>query len=175
MKPWKISFLTALSFLGFIGVFLFAACERDACTNVTCFNGGSCSVGSCHCPTGWEGTQCGYKSVDRFIGGYAGFTTCNGLAQTIDTVWIVGDINHINFVYITQKSQPDVTLHGYVDASSATYSIIVPSDSATNHLLIHTITIQSNKTLSVHTFLNDKTNPANPVVSECSFLSDKRF
>lgn len=130
-------------------------------------------MGTCRCPVGWEGPQCSYKSVDRFIGKYVGLTQCNGGALVIDSAWIVGDANNINFVYITQKSNPNVMLHGYVNASAATYSIIVPSDSSLNYLEVFTITLQNNKSLSIHTYLHDQHIVGDTIISECLFTGGK--
>jgi len=130
-------------------------------------------MGTCRCPVGWEGSQCAFKSVNRFIGGYVGLSQCNMGAYTVDSAWIVGDIKNINFVYITQKSQPNVMLHGYVVNNASTYSIIVPSDSTINYLEVFTITLQNSKTLSIHTYLHDQHVVGDTIIRECLFLGSK--
>jgi len=173
MKFWKIRVFTSLLFFGFIAIFVISSCEKNVCDNVTCFNGGSCNVGTCKCPVGWEGPQCSYKSVDRFIGGYVGLTKCDMGAYVIDSAWIVGDAKNINFVYITQKSKPNVELHGYVTSTDATYSIIVPSDSSINFLEVFTITLQNNKALSISTYLHDQHIVGDTVISQCLFTGSR--
>ncbi len=173
MKIWRIRLLTALLFFASVTVFIISSCEKNPCNNVTCFNGGSCNQGVCRCPVGWEGPQCSYLSVNRFIGGFVGFTTCNNGPRTIDSVWITGDAVNINFVYIKQKSQPSYLLHGYIDNSTPTYSIIVPIVNSPNFLEEWTITIQNNKTLSLNRYIHDQTVVGDTIIQECNFLGTK--
>lgn len=130
-------------------------------------------MGVCNCPVGWEGPQCSYLSVNHFIGGYVGLRKCDAGAQIIDTVWIVGDAKNINFVYITEKLQPGIELHGYVSETDATYSIIVPSDSSINFLERFNITVQNNNTLSFNTFLHDQHIIGDTIISQCNFLGNR--
>lgn len=180
MKFWRIKLLTALSFFGFLAIFFYSSCEKNVCDNVTCFNGGSCSAGTCRCPTGWEGPECSIKSVDRFVGHYAGLTQCNNGNATlgpgvIDSVLIYADVKNVNFVYIGLKSILPKYLHGYVSSNASTYSIIVPSDSASNYQRIYTVTLQNNKILTIDTYENNETNPGAPVINDCTFISSKKY
>lgn len=174
MKFWKLGLLTTSIFSAFITILLYASCERNVCDNVTCFNGGSCNTGVCHCPTGYEDPQCQTKSVARYLGQYAGATTCNNGAYLIDSVLITADPNKINYVFVAQKSLLPKVLHGYVSNNEATYSIIVPSDSTTNYLKIYTLTLQGDKVLSISTYLHDQTHPADTLVEKCNFLGSKQ-
>ncbi len=173
MKFWKVSLLTTLVFSAFVFVLFITACEKNVCDNVTCFNGGSCNVGTCHCPVGYEDPQCQTKSTARFLGVYAGLSTCDNGAYLIDTAWITEDQNKINYVYLTMKSILPRVLHGYVSSSESTYSIIVPDDSSVNYIKVYTATLQGDKTLTVNTFLHDKTTPGDTIISKCSFIGTK--
>jgi len=173
MKIWRIKLLTALLFFATVTVFIISSCEKNPCNNVTCFNGGSCNNGTCKCPVGWEGPQCSYLSVNRFIGGYVGTTICNAGARILDSAWIVGDAKNVNFVYITQKSQPSYELHGYVDNSTPTYTIIVPQVNSVNFLEYWTITLQNNTTLSIDRYNHDQTVVGDTIIEECNFLGTR--
>ena len=80
---------------------------------------------------------------------------------------------NINFVYIKQKSQPSYELHGYVDVSTPTYSIIVPAVNSANFLEQWTITIQNNTTLSINRYLHDQSVPGDTVIESCNFLGTR--
>ena len=77
MKSIKlVAFSAFLTISAFCAV-LYTSCTKDACKNVTCLNGGTCSGGNCTCPTGYEGTTCQTKSRDKFVGTYLGSEICN--------------------------------------------------------------------------------------------------
>ena len=47
------------------------SCKKDdPCDGIDCQNGGSCSDGSCSCPTGYEGSLCETKASAKFVGTY---------------------------------------------------------------------------------------------------------
>jgi hypothetical protein len=54
------------------------ACKEDPCASVVCFNGGSCSDGTCDCTAGYEGDDCGTEMREKFLGGYTVSEICNG-------------------------------------------------------------------------------------------------
>ncbi len=62
-----------LSTVAFLG-----ACKKDACKDVTCQNGGSCTDGSCVCPAGFEGSNCEVSTRAKFLGFYNVTETCPG-------------------------------------------------------------------------------------------------
>lgn len=130
-------------------------------------------MGTCRCPTGYEGTQCQTKSTSRFEGVYAGLTTCDNGAYLIDSAWVAADPNKINYVYITYRSILPRILHGYVNNSESTYAIIVPDDSAANYVKVFTITLQDDKKLSINSFVHDKSVPGDTIISKCNFLGTK--
>lgn len=75
MKNIKVSILGAFAF----AMVLFAGCD-DPCKDVSCLNGGTCLEGTCECPTGYEGTDCGTEANAKFTG------TLNMLSSACDTV-----------------------------------------------------------------------------------------
>ncbi len=183
MKFWKITLLTTILFFAFSITILYTACEKDPCTNVTCFNGGSCGNGICHCPTGYENVQCQDKSVTRYLGTYGvtSYTTCNDGAEVIDTASIYADTTSastINDVWVVLKSIKPEVLHGYVYFNQSVYSIVVPNDVSTNYLKIYTITLQNwgnseNNKLSISSYEKSTVVPGDTVITQCSFIGFK--
>jgi hypothetical protein len=99
MKFWKLTLLTVCSFFAVSGTVLFTACEKDACTELTCKNGSACTEGFCRCQTGYEGAECEVKTSAKFLGTYLGTNYCDkepGLYDTVD-VYQVGEPNILEF------------------------------------------------------------------------------
>jgi hypothetical protein len=46
----------------------YVACNRDKCKTLVCANGGICNLGTCICPSGYEGAQCETVSRNKFLG-----------------------------------------------------------------------------------------------------------
>jgi hypothetical protein len=157
MKFRKQILLTLSLFGVVVGGSIVTSCEPNSCDGVTCFNGGSCGGGICTCPSGYEGAQCQTRKIDRFLGTYAGFTTCDHGAQVIDTVTIVEGTGGPGSVEVFYRSVYPKLLQGYVSNNESVYSIkITNNDSSkrnTNEYLRYfAITLQSNKTLKLHTY-----------------------
>lgn len=55
----------------FIILFSMSSCKRDPCRSTRCLNGGICNSGTCDCPSGYEGSDCGTESTQKFIGNYS--------------------------------------------------------------------------------------------------------
>ncbi len=114
MSFWKSLFLGAAAFLAVATTVTYTACEKDACTDLKCRNGGNCAEGFCRCKTGYEGAECELKQTDKFLGTYVGYNHCNTEPALIDTV---------NVFF---QSEPNV-LRFYRRADSLTQYIGVPS------------------------------------------------
>ncbi len=87
--------LTAVITAGLFCTVLFTACSKsnssDPCSGVTCQNGGSCSAGSCICPTGWTGAYCQTAVNTSIIFQNNTFTPVNILRSGITQTIPVGD------------------------------------------------------------------------------------
>ncbi|MFN0202192.1 MAG: hypothetical protein ACKVTZ_11765 [Bacteroidia bacterium] len=85
-----------LFFLGFL--FLITSCNRDACKEVSCMNGGFCNQGECLCPAGFEGEECEKWLLQRFLGTYLPTYDC---VNTELAVVIEQKPNHFDKLNIT--------------------------------------------------------------------------
>ena len=114
---------------------LFIGCssKKDACSGVTCFNGGACKNGSCSCPAGLGGSQCGldYRSVYANV--YLGSGTDNEMVpRTLSSYQVTMNYNNdSNYtvmsllaqnlnsagVYVTHFSAP-IVMDNFTSASA---------------------------------------------------------
>ena len=178
MKLWKPILLTASLLTTIISTTVLTSCERNSCDGITCYNGGSCGNGLCRCLTGYEGTQCEYESRSRYLGVYGGFLECNNGAQTIDTVRIYpANRGKLSVDVYLQSIKPKV-LQGYVSSNSSTYSVIILNNDSSKantiqYLRTFDITLQGDKTLTLHKYEYEITDKVDTFVSQCTFVGDK--
>jgi hypothetical protein len=176
MKFLKPAILTTLLFFAFVSTILYTSCEKNACNNVVCHNGGSCSMGTCRCPTGVEGYQCQSLTSARYVGIYAGYSQCDNLASTYDTVTITTDNLPLNQVAVRMKSIKPKVLYGYIENNQSTYSIVVTNnDSSATYARIYTITLQDDKNLSIHAYDHTYVNPFNTNINKCTFTTNLKY
>jgi hypothetical protein len=69
--------LSALLTIGAFGAVMYTSCNKDECKDVVCQNAGTCSGGTCICPTGYEGSRCEILSRDKMAGTYIGSEICD--------------------------------------------------------------------------------------------------
>jgi len=176
MKFLKPIIFTTLSFFALITTVIISSCEKNDCNNVNCLNGGSCTMGVCRCPTGYEDTYCQFKSVDRFTGMYVGYSLCDNGAQVYDTVVITEYPNKPNYVVVDMYSIKPKRLVGYTSNNESLYTIrVTNNDSLPNYARIHTITLQSDKKLVLHAYNHLYADPADSSVSKCTFTSYRKY
>lgn len=92
-----MKFIKLLSVLAlFFTVVLFQSCETDPCENVTCLNDGICLDGTCDCPTGYSGADCGTHCSADIIGTWT-VTNVDGICDYASYIFTSGatdsDIN----------------------------------------------------------------------------------
>lgn len=179
MKYWKQILLTVSLFSAVVGgSVLTSSCEKNSCDGVTCLNGGSCGHGLCTCPTGYEDAQCGTKMINRFLGVYAGYTTCDHGAPVIDTVTIVPANRGITSVDVYYKGVYPKVLQGFVENNESAYTIRIVNNDSTKgtdlqYLRTFTVTLQSDKTLKVNTFEYERTAVLDTFQHSCEFVGVK--
>ena len=84
MKKTRLILLTALLTLGAFATIIYSSCKKDPCSGVNCLNGGSCSGGTCSCPSGYSGVNCQLSTLVYTNDTYTPITiTFNGATSTI--------------------------------------------------------------------------------------------
>jgi len=69
---------------------------KDVCKDVQCKNGGTCIDGSCNCPDGYSGPDCGTNLTANYIGTYNVSETCpNVITYTANISVDTFDITHV--------------------------------------------------------------------------------
>ncbi len=58
MKSIRNIAFSALMTFGVFSAVTYTSCNKDECKDVVCQNGGTCTDGTCDCPTGYEGNNC---------------------------------------------------------------------------------------------------------------------
>ncbi len=72
MKNLKSILLASILTVGAFTATIFTSCNPDACKDVVCANGGTCTDGNCACPAGYEGTTCNTRTITKYLGSYVG-------------------------------------------------------------------------------------------------------
>ncbi len=179
MKAWKANLFGIVLFFGILVSLIYTSCEKNICDGVTCQHGGSCANGLCTCPTGYEGAQCQTLVTDRYVGTYVGYTTCDNLAEVLDTVTVAKDKAGILNVTMDMRSVRPKLLRGYVSSNVSTYRIIVTNNDSVANSKSHDfrtffVTLQSDNKLSVHSY-EDVSTPTDTAIHKCTFLGTKKL
>lgn len=127
MKSIRNIAFAALMTIGAFSAITYTACNKDECKDVVCNNGGTCVDGTCSCPTGYEGTTCQTKSVDKFIGTWTATETCSGGSPSTYQVIISADPSAANKVLVSNLGDYGCTTGGTItwngSVNSATLTI----------------------------------------------------
>lgn len=67
MKKLKQILLASMLTVGAFSATFLTSCDPDACKDVICANGGTCTDGSCTCPSGYEGTLCATLTRTKYL------------------------------------------------------------------------------------------------------------
>lgn len=143
MSFWKSIFLGAAAFLAVATTVTYTACEKDACADLKCRNGGNCAEGFCRCKTGFEGAECELKVTDKFVGTYVGYNHCDDDPSLVDTlnVFFQSDPNVLRF-YLRSDTTTQFT--GTVSGFN-----IVVNDEVSDNRRRHVNTILDGKDVTV--------------------------
>ncbi len=55
-----------------LATIIYSCGKLDPCNDMNCLNGGECKHGSCYCPVGYEGDNCGEEVRIQYAGWYRG-------------------------------------------------------------------------------------------------------
>jgi hypothetical protein len=117
MKNLKSILLAGFLTVGAFSSAVFTSCNPDACKDVVCNNGGTCTDGTCACPAGYTGANCDTKANTLFAGTWSAKEKVNG-ASTWGTPYAV--------TVITDGSDPKVFYlqqYGNYACTPATYQV----------------------------------------------------
>lgn len=83
MKSIRNIALSALLTVGAFSTVVYTSCNKDACKDVVCKNGGTCVSGTCSCPFAYSGTNCETEVRSTYYNTYKGNGTDNdGMTYT---------------------------------------------------------------------------------------------
>ena len=128
MKFVKHIALTAFLTVSAFCAVLYTSCSKDACKDVTCQNGGTCSGGNCTCPTGVTGTNCETINRTTYANTYKGNGTDNA-GGTYNNFRLVYAVTGTDLTKMTLTVQ-DATGTGAVPVMNITLSNITATGSS---------------------------------------------
>ena len=170
MKFWKLTLLSICSFLAISATVLIASCEKDACTELKCKNGSACTEGFCRCQTGFEGSECEFKTVNRFVGSYIGYNHCDELPSLLDTLEVRSIANpNVVEIYLHNNNAGE-RIQGTVDG----YTITIPDAQigTTGLRKVNAVIDHNEITLFVERDFNPQQAPG--AKSVCTFVGAKK-
>ena len=116
-----------IPFLGFIlCLCIFQSCGDNACDNVSCLNDGVCVEGTCDCPDGYTGSDCGTHCSENIFGIWS-VTKLQpvGCSQTLVSYEFATGISQ-SIISVTIRDETDTwTGEGLLDSDceSMTYTV----------------------------------------------------
>lgn len=158
MKFWKHTLISACAFFGIASTVLYSACSNDSdgCSKIICRNNGTCSGGSCRCPSGYEGPYCETQTNAKFVGKYLGNTSCNTTPEFVDSIFIE-QTNIPGGMVIYKYSNPNQKLTGYATTSN---SVGLSGDGVTGSAMVEnghiSFTVTETASNTVCTFAGTK-------------------
>lgn len=169
MKFWKTTLLAVFSFLAISATVLIASCEKDACTELKCKNGSACTEGFCRCQTGFEGSECEIKTVNRFIGTYIGYNHCEDYPPMLDTLDVYFYANPNVVEFRLHNNNPGERVRGTVEG----YTMTVPDEvSGTGLRKVNAVVDHNEITVYIERNQNVEQQPG--IKSVCTFQGTKR-
>lgn len=130
--------LSKIVIASLLGVFLALGCKKelqktDPCAGVICLNGGYCADGSCNCPPGYSGKDCGIMKVDKFAGtymvhdtGYFSWTMQSGTDPCFQSFII--DRNHVSAITVNKTNPFEFTISNFFGDSTDVICYLKSSD-----------------------------------------------
>lgn len=134
MKSFRNIALSALLTVGAFSAVTYTACNKDACKDVVCQNGGVCANGVCTCATGYEGTNCETKSTTKFIGQWSASDVCNGGSPDVYIVTIAQDPSAVDKVLVSNLGNYGCTTGGTISWNGSVNALTLTiNDSKCNY------------------------------------------
>ncbi len=127
MKNLRSIAVAAFLTVGAFSSTVMVSCNPDACKDVVCANGGTCTDGSCTCAVGFEGTNCNTRSTVKFAGSYNCSDVCTtGSGTYSSTMALNSDSSKI---IISNPGNLGATTTAYATAN--VNSLVIPDQSVT--------------------------------------------
>jgi len=150
MKSIKHIVLAAFVTLGVFSAVLYTSCTKDACKDVTCNNGGTCSGGNCTCVTGYFGTSCDSVYRNGYVGTYKGNGVDNGTPPNTYTGYYMvftnvgSSVTAMQMVLQTNTTAPFVSVPITLTTIASTSSVFtITSTSAGGYTYTGTGTVSN--------------------------------
>ncbi len=178
MKFWKHTFVAVAAFLAVSSTVVYTSCEKDACLDLKCMNGGACTDGFCSCPTGFEGVTCDEFTAGKFLASFYGETRC--VEDTTEYPYIIDTIDiylrDSTTLTLVQHSKLADTFFGTVEPVDknigvASRYLIIPTDTVGNFVRKVKVELHDNRRLTVYT---QRTRTTDSVKTDCEFIGYKK-
>ena len=132
MKNLKSIFLATFLTIGAFSTTVFTSCEKDACDDIVCANGGTCTEGICACPSGYTGTLCDTKANSSFVGNWSAKEKVNGATTwgSPYTVTITADGTDPKAFYLVN--------YGNYGCTAGTYQVTAMSNNGKDYSISNT-------------------------------------
>ena len=141
---------------------LYTSCSKDACSGVTCQNGGTCSGGNCTCTTGYEGTSCETLSRTKFVKSWSASDLVSGSSTPISYTANIaaGAGSDVTQVIIGNSFSDNFFTVGPITATVSGNTITIPSQNpdGNKYSLSGTGTLANNIITWSYTIKNDSTS-----------------
>lgn len=139
---------------------LYSSCTKDECKGVTCLNGGTCSGGTCTCPTGYEGTSCETESRTKFVKSWSATDVIGTTTLSYVVNISSGGSTDVTKVVIGNAFSDDFFVIGPITANVTGNTINIPLQNPDHnkYSLTGTGTIAAGKITWSYTIKNDSTS-----------------
>lgn len=129
MKLFRQIALSAMVTVGVFGAIIYTSCTKDACKDVVCNNGGTCSGGTCTCAIGYKGLHCDTANNYALLATYSVTETCTPpvTGNTYNCTIANSTTNPNAGFTISNFGNSGATLNGTIDASG---NITIPAQTA---------------------------------------------
>ncbi len=130
---------TILCFLSAVYVSCTKIGPSPSCNGVVCKNGGYCNHGSCVCPVGYEGTDCGTASVAKFIGAWDVKQTTIGS----DSPSVKGQVSNYTTFFKNTATPTTFFIDNFLGNPNYNQLVCIIDSVNTNNFVIDTIRDQN--------------------------------
>lgn len=162
MKNLKSILLASILTVGAFTATIFTSCNPDACKDVVCANGGTCTDGNCSCPVGYEGTTCNTESKAKFIKNWTASDLAAGSSTPIPYSCVIATGAGITNVIIAKTFSDDFFVNNITATVNANTITIASQEPDNDGYKVNGTGTYSN---GIITWNYTLTNPANTALN----------